>query len=487
MKSGAAILVLTATLRLTAAWTRADDAPPPATIRADVQMVSVSPADAAQLVPALQSPKTAPAAWTHLQEMIGRGEATLIGWPVVWSQNGTRSTAEEIAEKRSPTEFTPPQEPTIFEQPPLHYPTWGSIVPTAFETRDVGCKLDVEATVEPGGQIVDLKIQSLHVRDAGTREWHTQKSPAGVVGIVQTPIFQTERLTTAMRVHRDQPILVGVFVVSEPTPPGGTEHPPRAGDSTPFFHLSFSNAMKRLLLAFALVLLAVSGAALSAEPEHAQPATDSPNIRIELQVVAIPEQIGIQLATEMKSKDKIEAAHARIQQMLAKGTAKLIGWPIVTTRSGMRAVIEDIKEIRYATEYHPPTVSINPNTPVEPAIKVAPTVDVVTFEGVPSAFETRNTGVTLEVEPVLKEDGKAIDLNIVPQHVRLEGFHKITIEGAARKGKVIVEQPEFKTNKVTTTVTMQSGQRILMGVYPTEDPPKHLEFFILKVEAVPVE
>jgi len=26
-----------------------------------------------------------------------------------------------------------------------------------------------------------------------------------------------------------------------------------------------------------------------------------------------------------------------------------------------------------------------------------------------------------------------------------------------------------------------------MGVYRTDDPPKHIEFFILKAEAIPVE
>jgi Flp pilus assembly secretin CpaC len=248
--------------------------------------------------------------------------------------------------------------------------------------------------------------------------------------------------------------------------------------------------MKRLPLTsfvFALSLLTISSEALSEEPAPAQAAAPLPNIRIELQVVAVPEQIGLPLAAEMKSKDQIEAANTRIQQMLAKGTAKLIGWPIVTTHSGIRAVVEDIQELRYATEYVPPTVSVSPNMPTDSTIKVVPSVDVTTFEGVPSAFETRNTGVTLEVEPVLKEDGKTIELNIVPQHVRLKEFRKIIVEGAARKGKVVVEQPVFDTRKVTTSMAMQSGQRMLMGVYPTDAPPKHLEFFILKVEVIPIE
>src|SRR5256885_8461855 len=38
----------------------------------------------------------------------------------------------------------------------------------------------------------------------------------------------------------------------------------------------------------------------------------------------------------------------------------------------------------------------------------------------PNAFDTRNTGVTLEIEPVVGPDGVTIDLNLVPQIVRSE-------------------------------------------------------------------
>jgi len=220
----------------------------------------------------------------------------------------------------------------------------------------------------------------------------------------------------------------------------------------------------------------------------AGPAVDapSPNLRIEVQVVAIPEQLAPALINEMKNKDQIEAANDKIQEMLAKGTAKLIGWPIITTRSGQRAVIEGIREIRYATEYTPPTVGVTNDVPADKTIKIEPKVDVTTLEGIPSAFETRNSGITLEVEPVLGPDGKTIDLNMVPQHVRLKSYEKVTIEGATGKGKVIVEQPQFDTMKVTTSMTMLSGRRMLLGVFRTDDPPKHFEFFILKVETVPV-
>lgn len=248
-----------------------------------------------------------------------------------------------------------------------------------------------------------------------------------------------------------------------------------------------------------LAALALSPTAVWCDPPATEPpATSSkqapaeeqkrlPDVRVEVQVIAVPEPIAIALVPDMKSKDKIEAANARLQEMLAKGTAKLIGWPIVTTHSGQRAVVEAIKEIRFATEYAPPTVNVASNVPADPAPKVIPSIDATTFEGFPSAFETRNAGVTLEVEPVVSADGKSIDVNLVPQHVRLKGYHKVTLEGAAHKGKVVVEQPEFHTNKITTSLSLKNGERVLMGVYPIDDPPKHLEIFLLKVELVPVE
>ena len=40
----------------------------------------------------------------------------------------------------------------------------------------------------------------------------------------------------------------------------------------------------------------------------------------------------------------------------------------------------------------------------------------------PTAFETRNVGVALEVDPVVGADGFPIDLNIAPEIVEFEGF-----------------------------------------------------------------
>jgi len=211
------------------------------------------------------------------------------------------------------------------------------------------------------------------------------------------------------------------------------------------------------------------------------------NIRVELQVVALPDALAVPLVAELMDEKKIDPAYARIQELLANGTAKLIGWPIVTTHSGERATAEATREIRYASEYNPPTVSFTPSVSTTEILKIEPKADVTLFEATPSRFDSRNTGVYLEVEPTVSPDGKTIAVNVVPQHVRLVGFEKITIEKPETGGKVVVEQPQFDTMKVTTQLTLRNGQRVLMGVYRVSEPPNHLEFFILKAEAKKVE
>ncbi len=47
---------------------------------------------------------------------------------------------------------------------------------------------------------------------------------------------------------------------------------------------------------------------------------------------------------------------------------------------------------------------------------------VVVTPTTPQDWETRNTGVTLEVEPVVGGDATTIDLNLIPQVVEFEGF-----------------------------------------------------------------
>jgi len=179
-----------------------------------------------------------------------------------------------------------------------------------------------------------------------------------------------------------------------------------------------------------------------------------------------------------------------IRALNQKKGVDLLSSPKVTTKSGQRAVIEIIREFRYPTEFTPPQI---PQTFQTPAIVGGLGLGVgATTSGsfpvtptTPTAFETRNTGVTLEVEPVVGPDGYTIDLNLVPQVVEFEGFinygSPITstttnpITGATSQNIItpnVINQPIFSTRKVTTSVSVYDGSTVVLGGLIREDVQK---------------
>jgi general secretion pathway protein D len=172
-----------------------------------------------------------------------------------------------------------------------------------------------------------------------------------------------------------------------------------------------------------------------------------------------------------------------VRALNQKKGVDLLSAPKVTTKSGQRAVIEIVREFRYPTTFTPPQVpSISSTTQV-----VSGVVPVVVTPTTPQSFETRNTGVTLEVEPVVGPDGVTIDLNLVPQVVEFEGFINygspinavgvntiagVTVSAPVRLTDNVINQPIFSTRKVTTSVNVWDGQTVVLGGLMREDVQK---------------
>jgi general secretion pathway protein D len=182
-----------------------------------------------------------------------------------------------------------------------------------------------------------------------------------------------------------------------------------------------------------------------------------------------------------------------IRALNQKKGIDLLSAPKITTKSGQRAVIEIVREFRYPTQFTEPKVpdisgrgSSNSTTTTIALPVVGPST--------PSNFETRNTGVTLEVEPVVGPDGVTIDLNLVPQVVEFEGFinygSPIRTVNPALLGFLgvpssltgvtqaitltdnVINQPIFSTRKVTTSVSVWDGQTVVLGGLMREDVQK---------------
>ncbi|MFV1993831.1 MAG: Amuc_1098 family type IV pilus outer membrane protein [Verrucomicrobiales bacterium] len=163
-----------------------------------------------------------------------------------------------------------------------------------------------------------------------------------------------------------------------------------------------------------------------------------------------------------------------IRAINQKKGVDLLSAPNVTARSGQRAKIEVVREFIYPTEYDPPEIPTNVGGGSGDGVTTIPVTPAN-----PTAFETRNTGVTLEVDPVIGADGFTIDLNLVPEVVEFDGF--INYGTPILKGELdnfgrpivltdnIINMPVFSTRKVTTAVTIWDGQTVVIGGLIRED------------------
>src|SRR5205823_2106172 len=178
-----------------------------------------------------------------------------------------------------------------------------------------------------------------------------------------------------------------------------------------------------------------------------------------------------------------------IRALNQKKGIDLLSAPRVTTKSGQRAIIEVVREFRYPRTYTAPQVpSIGTTTTSGSQV-----VPVVVTPTTPQDWETRNTGVTLEVEPVVGGDATTIDLNLVPQVVEFEGFINYgspinaigvsVVGGIGNVGMItrsipveltpnVINHPVFSTRKVTTSVSVYDGQTLVLGGLMREDVQK---------------
>ena len=114
-----------------------------------------------------------------------------------------------------------------------------------------------------------------------------------------------------------------------------------------------------------------------------------------------------------------------IRALNQKKGVDLMSAPKVTTKSGRKAIVRVAREFPYPTEFNAPEPPPPSTGGTTGTIVLTPgtftSLGVVT-PSTPTAFETRNIGVTLEVEPIIGPDGYTIDLNLSPEVVEFDGF-----------------------------------------------------------------
>lgn len=155
----------------------------------------------------------------------------------------------------------------------------------------------------------------------------------------------------------------------------------------------------------------------------------------------------------------------------------LVSAPKVTTKSGSTAKIEIVREFRYPKQFDPPQLSATQGSIYTPVVPNAP-----------SGWDTKPTGITLEVEPTVGPDSYTIELRLAPRVIEFDGFinYGSPIYASVQYSSPLLtlpsttfeatpntmNQPVFSTREVETQVSVYDGQTVVMGGLMREDVQK---------------
>ncbi|MFD0895826.1 hypothetical protein KBB96_07755 [Luteolibacter ambystomatis] len=207
----------------------------------------------------------------------------------------------------------------------------------------------------------------------------------------------------------------------------------------------------------------------------------SPNLAIRYETFSLGLADAAALTRENPRDSEL---YAKLVAMIAKKEAKQEALVLLRSKSGQKATAESISEQTYVTEYEPPELPEavgasfitrkgpeikNPDgttarqpaqMPNAAALEDAPSVSELSglaTPASPSSFQARNVGDTLEIEPILSEDNRLIDLRLVPERITRTG------NSTWGQGLSKVEMPEFESQRVNTSATLEIGKPFLVG------------------------
>ncbi|MCP5537022.1 MAG: hypothetical protein H7A51_12445 [Akkermansiaceae bacterium] len=226
-----------------------------------------------------------------------------------------------------------------------------------------------------------------------------------------------------------------------------------------------------------LKLLAVCPFLLGLTPLIAQEAPFDPlgkeaeahlprQVRIQVEYI----EMSLEQMTELMDDPTVNtsdiALRKRIGELTKTQKATIIETQMLIARSGEKATAESVREFIYPTEYEPAEL---PHTvKIENGAEDKITKKDLATGPTPTAFETRNLGSTLEVEPVIDTDNKVLDVRISPELVyHVENL--VWSEWKDHHGEANIMMPVFYTLRVTTAASVVTGKPCLLAALSPRD------------------
>jgi hypothetical protein len=407
----------------------------------------------------------------EIKKRVAQQTATMDRFLLIRTKSGQRAKLEHINEFPYPTDFDPPQvnysvaivdaatvaagtklpqvipesEPDQPQQ--AGHPMNGGLglqntaTPTTYTVRNIGDTLEVDPVLNEDGKTIDLTFASEQVRFFDSVTYAGYKHPE----------FQTRKLYGSLVATSGLPVLAGTCSRASGT--GRKSGNDDANVTVSFLTPTITKVPKPL----------------PPKQNLATAPTGPRSMRLQFELISVLPNVAVTLTDEGLDDPTL---HQRLVAMIGENTAQLEKLLSLRTMSSQRAKVEQIAETPYPTDFHVPQLVMNltiADPKLEEILRLGgrasqqaghrpllgpPNAGFGMITGLlGSTWTVRNAGETVEIDPVLGEDGIHVDLMIAPESVRLVG-EVVYGEGV---------QPVFETQKLITSITTTIGQPCLLG------------------------
>jgi hypothetical protein len=185
-------------------------------------------------------------------------------------------------------------------------------------------------------------------------------------------------------------------------------------------------------------------------------------VRVTVQVIEVPHGE----LTKWTTGEKLRGPelHARALKLVAEGEAEILDTSLVVARNTEKALIESIAEVIYPVEPEPSSMAAR-QVPLDSKLSFPPPPRPWAF----SAFATRNTGMTVEIEPTVSPDDKLVDLRLAYETEDRASL-ATWMEFRDELGDGSIRKPIFDTRRLTGALTLEAGRFELFNIF-TPKPP----------------
>lgn len=222
--------------------------------------------------------------------------------------------------------------------------------------------------------------------------------------------------------------------------------------------------MKTLLSLLAMAGLVVMAFSQEKTVVAVAEEAESPLIQVQVEYIELSHEDVSKLMYKRTPKAGGSELRDKVQELVEGKKAKVVETLVCMTTSGQAATTASQREHIYPTEYEPAELPNQVEVDFAGAKATPQDLSQLITPATPTAFETRNVGSNLEVEPTLRTNGRTIQLKLAHESVLHTGqaIWQQTKDSLGNDNKI--QMPLFYSVNLKTMLACQDGAYMLVGL-----------------------